>query len=231
MTAEMATSPGAAEIDGILNGDENLKIKCPTCGWEARNSAILEAHVAQEHEHEVPVCEQRCNACNKRFTTNDELEVHLTAEHEDEADCSECNAFFKKESDVYQHSNVCHGIIELNTCEKCEKNVISKVALKKHIPSCKGKKPMPPCRNGSSCKYFKSNRCLFVHNEQSRMYVNQQAENGWTIVQPRQRQAKINCNNCKKIFQNQRDLQNHNCQNNQSRSQPPQNQRNNIECR
>ena len=56
------------------------------------------------HSKEAETVEQIYNACNKKFTSNDQLEVHMTAEHEDEADCSKCKASFKKEANVYKHA-------------------------------------------------------------------------------------------------------------------------------
>ena len=217
LTAQLNTSASISEVVETLNSDdEDLKIKCDTCGWEARNSAIMEAHMNIKHNKEAASVEHICNACNKKFTGNDELEVHMTVEHEDEADCSKCNAFFKKEADVYKHAGECDEIIPLNTCDKCEREVISKAALKKHMLTCKGKKQVPNCKNGSSCRWHKANRCLFVHQDRpNQQQANQHVDNEWHVVQPRQRQAHIKCHNCKKQFRNQSDKQNHFCDNHQ----------------
>ena len=94
----------------------------------------MEAQVNFKHKKAVTV-EQICNACNKTFTTNDELKVHMNVEHKDEAVCSKCNTFLKKEADVYKHSGECDEIIPPNKCEKCERDIISKAALKKHMPT------------------------------------------------------------------------------------------------
>ena len=229
LAAQLNTTASMEEVGATLSDDEDHKIKCTNCGWEARNSAIMEAHVNVKHNKEAVFVEQTCNACNKTFTSNDELEVHMTAEHEDEADCSKCNAFFKKEADVYKHAGECDEILPLNKCDKCEREVISKAALKKHIPTCKGKKQMPNCKNGSSCRWYKANRCLFVHQEQPRQQARQQVSNEWQEVQPRQRQVKFKCHNCKKQFNNQKEKNNHHCDNHEVASR--QLQRSNIVCR
>ena len=215
LTAQLNTSASMSEVVETLNSDdEDLKIKCDTCGWEARNSAILESHVKLNHKKEAEIVEQICNACDKKFPGNDELEVHMTSEHEDEADCSKCNAFFKKEADVFKHAGECDEILPLNTCEKCEREVISKAALKKHKSTCKGKKQVPHCKNGGSCRWYKANRCLFVHQPSPNQQSNQHLDNEWQQVQPRQRQAH-KCHNCKKQFGNKNEMQNHSCGNHQ----------------
>ena len=64
---------------------------------------------------------------------------------------------------MFAHSNNCSGLIQINWCEMCEREVISKAVLKKHIMSCKGKKEKALCRNGDKCRYLKADRCMFEH--------------------------------------------------------------------
>ena len=117
LTAQLNTTASRSEVGETQNSDdEDHKIKCNTCGWEARNPAIMEAHVNFNHSKEAATVEHICNACSTKITSNDELEVHMTVEHEDEADCSKCNAFFKKEANVYKHAGECDEVIPLNTC-------------------------------------------------------------------------------------------------------------------
>ena len=59
-----------------------------------------------------------------------------------------------------RHSNICSEVIAPNTCNKCQHDIISKVALKKHMPKCQGKKQSEACKNGDSCRWFKANVCL-----------------------------------------------------------------------
>ena len=151
MTFETATR---ADMNAVADeGDKNHKVKCNQCNFIARNKHILEEHVKIKHGDG-----QRCNACNKNFSSNDDLEGHLVEVHTEEVDCSKCNAIFMKESDVYMHSNNCSEVIDLNMCNKCGKEVISRAALKKHQSSCKGEEQTVLCRNGKSCRYYKANR-------------------------------------------------------------------------
>ena len=46
------------------------------------------------------------------------------------------------------------------------------IQLKKHKSTCKGKKQVPHCKNGSSCRWYKANRCLFVHQERPNQQSN-----------------------------------------------------------
>ena len=158
LTVEKTTRVSMAE--SAEEGDINHHIKCNHCELVFRNQAVLEEHIKINH---LTTVSQRCNACNKVFNDNNDLEIHMVDQHSEEADCSLCNAFFKKEEDVMMHSNNCSEVIGLNTCNKCEKNVISKAALKKHMPGCQGKKQREACRNGEFCRYHKANRCLFFH--------------------------------------------------------------------
>ena len=141
----------------------------------------------------------------------------MVNEHSEEADCSICNAFFKKEEDVLRHSNICSGVIPPNTCDKCKRDVISRAALKKHMPGCQGKKQREDCKNGELCRYHKANRCLFFHpskrnhqpasrqnnrpNMQSSMSPNQDQE--WHTIQRRNRKALWTCNFCDENIYNQ----------------------------
>ena len=132
----------------------------------------------------------------------------MVDEHAEEADCSICNAFFKKEDDVLTHSNICNDVIPPNTCDKCKRDVISRAALKKHMPGCQGEKKREDCKNGESCRYHKANRCLFFNpskrnhqpascqnnqpNMQSSMRPNQDQD--WHTIQRRNRKALWTCN-------------------------------------
>ena len=139
---ELDTHESLAEIH-----DSNQKIKCDSCDFNARNSELLKNHI--EIEHTVPLIkEQICPAFSQKFKSNDDLELHMVEEHEDEADCIKCNADFWKESEVFAHSSNCSGLIQINWCEMCEREVISKAVLKKRIMSGKGKMEKALCRNG-----------------------------------------------------------------------------------
>ena len=113
--------------------------------------------------HMSAAASERCNACNKVFNDNDELEIHMAEQHTDQADCARCNAFFKSEEDVMRHANKCSEVLSLNICNKCDREVISKAAHKKHMQTCKGKKQPALCRNGEACRYHKANKCDFLH--------------------------------------------------------------------
>ena len=153
LTAETTTRAGISEAED--ENDRNDKIKCSQCQLLFRNKTLLEEHI--KIHHMSVVVSERCNACNKEFTDNDELEIHMAEQHTDEADCARCNAFFKSEEDVMRHAN------NANMCNKCDREVISKAALKKHEQICKGKKQPALCRNGEACRYHKANKRNFLH--------------------------------------------------------------------
>ena len=123
LTIELETEKNMEEVN-----DSNQKIKCNHCELTFRNSDIVDKHIEIEHNRTV---KHTCQACNQKFKSNDDLELHMVEEHEEEADCMKCNAFFKTQSDYYKHSNKCGAVIQINTCEKCEREILSKAALKK----------------------------------------------------------------------------------------------------
>ena len=224
LTVEKTTRVSMAE--SAEEGDRNHHIKCNHCELVFRNQAVIKEHIKINH---LTTVSQRCNACNKVFNDNNDLEIHMVDQHSEEADCSLCNAFFKKEEDVMMHSNNCSEVIGLNTCNKCEKNVISKAALKNHMPGCQGKKQREACRNGEFCRYHKANRCLFFHpikrqnqatsrqhqqpnpdnqniqppRRQNRQPSHQKNTQEWTTVQRQHRNPLWTCNFCGQNIFNQ----------------------------
>ena len=151
--------------------DSNQNSKCKHCGLTFRNSEIVDKHVEMEHTSAV---EPRCQACNQKFRSNDDLELYMVEEHEDEADCMKCNVFFKSQNDYYNHASNCSEVIPINLCDQCEKEIVSKAALKKHKKGCHGRTGVEACRNGEQCRYLKANRCNFFHTQQQKRKQPQQ---------------------------------------------------------
>ena len=206
------------------DGGGNEQVKCTTCDFSSRNKVLFDSHMQIQHG---PKTRHVCNACNKKCSTNDELELHLVEKHQDEIDCLKCNAVFKTEDDVYQHTADCNELIPYNTCDKCKKNVISKSALKKHNKSCKGIVPSDICRNGDQCRWFRNNRCSFVHNDSTRNQQSrqqprkerrpnqprrQQPTNDWQTAQPRVRQPLWTCRFCDANIHSREAGRNHMCE-------------------
>ena len=68
LTAQLNTTASMAQVEETLNNDdEDHKIKCITCGWEARNSAILESHMKLNHTKEAEKVEQICIHAIRNF--------------------------------------------------------------------------------------------------------------------------------------------------------------------
>ena len=144
---ELATKVSLEEQVEV--NDSNQNIKCISCDFNARNTHLLEKHMENEHQ---AISDNVCNPCNQIFKTNEELEIHLASEHTGEIDCSTCKAVFKTEADVLDHSNNCSEVISPNICTKCERELVSKAFLKKHMKGCKEKKKqLELCRNGEQC--------------------------------------------------------------------------------
>ena len=78
----------------------------------------------------------RCNACSSNFSSNKNLEMNMEKEHQ--YDCSSCQATFQTQDDVYNHANACHVINGPYMCEKCNRELVNKAGLAKHIERCKG---------------------------------------------------------------------------------------------
>ena len=216
LTVELATK-NSNEDD-----DSNQNIKCPCCDMRARNMGTLEAHVKIMHA-KVQI---KCKICNNLFDKEDNLKLHLVQEHKDEIDCIKCMSVFRKEAEVYSHSNNCSSIISLNICHKCEKNVVSRSALKKHKESCQGKKKKSqvPCRNGISCRFLRSNKCSFAHPQpQAAQQTNMNHESEpiqqqWETVRPRQRNPLWTCRFCSENIYNREASRRHGCKMHQTES-------------
>ena len=213
LSTELATKNSIDEIN-----EDNVRtqpFKCDKCDFDSMNSVMIDAHLKFKHG---PSNRHVCTACDMICSTNDELELHLVEEHEDDIDCLKCNAVFRKEADVYAHSNTsCGEIIPLNICNKCEKDVVSKAALKKHMKSCKGKKQIPECENGVHCRWYKNNRCKFIHNhpkpnQNQRQQPRQQPSQNWQTKQPRNKQPLWICNFCCANIQSREAGRNHVCE-------------------
>ena len=238
LRSEQDTQESLAEVN-----DSNHKIKCNDCNLTFRNSELLRVHVEMEHNTKTTTSEYIRQACSQKFKNKEDLELHLVEEHEDEADCGKCNAFFRKESEVFEHSNKFSGIIQINVCER---EIRSKAALKKHIKSCQGKKKMALCRNGDQCRYHKANRCMFDHsskhdqhqqpqkqrqqskpqqqcrqstvNIQNQPEINQRQNQGWKTVQRNARKTLWTCRFCSAKIHSHESGRNHTCEMHPSKS-------------
>ena len=183
-----------------------------------------------------------CNACSKSFKNNEDLEKHIEEKHD--VDCPRCKVTFDTQDDVYKHANECTAVIEPFMCEKCNRELISKVGLKKHIEKCKGenmtatkpkqKKSTEKCFNGPSCVFLKRDGCRYVHDKQD-------TEQPWTKVQRGKKQRaplpqgrpdqQLSCDQCKKMFKGKEEKRRHVCTKHQSKQQEQEEKRKNTECR
>ena len=152
----------------------------------------------------------RCNACSISYSSNRHLEKHMEEHHA--TDCAKCHAILKSQDDIYKHANVCSEVLAPLMCEKCNRKLISKAGLAKHMERCKGEeqpasnqKPKQQqfkenCINGPKCRFWKENRCLFVHKEQQH---SKHKEN-----EP-MRKLDLSCQICKKKFSNHKEKHSH----------------------
>ena len=152
-------------------------------------------------------------------------------------DCSKCHTTFKSQDEVYAHANKCSEVLEPLLCDKCNRELISKAGLKKHMDRCNGderpaKKNQEECWNGAQCKFRKQNRCSYFHSEQPRSEEPWQTAQRRRPKQPRPAQV-LNCNNCKKKFTSREEKQNHKCNHVEERRRDhiqPTTRRKDIEC-
>ena len=159
-----------------------------------------------------------CNACATSYHSNDELEMHMEKHHA--ADCLKCHTTFKSQDDVYKHANVCTKVIEPFICNKCNRELISKTGLNKHMERCKREerdatKAQVECWNGTQCKFFRYNKCSYFHPQKSR------SEEPWqTVDRRRPKQSHSDqawaCNKCNEKFTNWGEKRTHKCQHEQN---------------
>ena len=158
----------------------------------------------------------RCNACSTSYNSNTELERHMDKHHA--VDCTRCHETFKSQDDIYKHANVCSEIIEPLMCEKCNRELISKAGLKKHMERCKGderpstgpassnkskqQQSKEKCTNGPKCRFLKENRCLFGHKEHNNKHFGNEHRNT----------PEWKCHACSEKFANKNEKHSHKCQ-------------------
>ena len=187
------------------------------CGNITQKEVVIDIDEVEENH--------TCNACSTSYQSNQELEKHMDKEHT--GDCPKCHITFKSTEDIYKHANTCSEIIEPFMCEKCNRELITKAGLEKHMERCKGeerpagsnktKQSKEKCTNGPKCRYLKENRCLFAHNEQTKKHTGMD----------HRRNTKFDCQICKEKFNNQQEKHNHNCQH---EKKSVQDRRKNTEC-
>ena len=100
--------PGVGQGQGV--------VKCNLCDYTSASADHLANHMIQEH----PLC----NACNKRFSTEEALRTHLPSHVR--VKCSQCKEMVQKDT-LKKHRE------EHNTMEQFRKEV-NKAKIKKHLP-------------------------------------------------------------------------------------------------
>ena len=97
--------------------------------------------------------------------------------------------------------------------QKCNRELISKAGLKKHMERCTGgetpvsshkQKQQPSkekCTNGPKCKFLKEKRCLFVHKEQNNKHSGKEHRNN----------PEWSCHVCREKFTSQKEKHSHSC--------------------
>ena len=120
-----------------------------------------------------------CNACDESYYSNKALEKHIKEIHES-YDCDKC----KSQEDIYRHANRCGQVLGPYMCDNCNRELISKAGLTKHIEKCHGDKPSQsgssyndPCKIGPNCRFLKAQHLLYKHE--------QLQDEPWKTVQPR----------------------------------------------
>ena len=187
--------------------------------WKHKEVVIDIEEVEENH---------RCNACSTSYHSNKELEKHMDKHHA--GDCSKCHTTFKSQEDIYKHANTCSEVIEPFMCEKCNRELISKAGLEKHMERCQveerpaknNKTKQQPskekCTNGPKCRFLKEDRCLFAHNERNQKHSDRDHK----------KNTQLNCHVCKEKFNNQQAKHNHKCIQHDKKS--VQEKRKNTEC-
>ena len=224
----------------IKDNHSNWEYECEICKDkfntmnDAREHSLKSCGNIKQKEVVIDIedveIDHRCNACSLSYDSNKHLEKHMEEHHA--TDCTKCHAIFKSQDDMYKHANVCSEIIAPLLCEKCNRELISKAGLEKHMERCKGeeqptsnKKPKQQqskekCTNGQKCRFLKENRCLFVHKEHK--------QSKHVEKEPR-RNLEISCQTCSKTFSNHREKHSHRCE--QHDNESVQERRKNTDCK
>ena len=112
----------------------------------------------------------KCSMCPHASTTLEGKQEHIKS-HREELDrilhrCDCCQKIFKSHEEVIKHKQTeC-------VCEECKERYTKAETLKEHKQEVHEAKEAPkeaqevPCRNGSSCRWLRQNKCKFFHPKQ-----------------------------------------------------------------
>ena len=188
---------------------------CHICNEVFTNKAAMRNHVNKHLKNEL---EYTCRVCKKVFKSIEEAKDHAIKacgsiyvkdavevskkpenpqEKHETYDCDKCKTNFKSQEDVYSHANKCDKIIGPFMCDNCNRELISKAGLTKHIEKCHGDKPSQSehGKNGPNCRFLKAKRCLFRHD--------QRQEEPWTLIQQKRQRRQVQAPSQHKKFQQQ----------------------------
>ncbi|XP_022818092.1 zinc finger protein 883-like isoform X1 [Spodoptera litura] len=165
--------------------------QCGLCKVLVNSLSQLYAHRLKH----VPSAQYKCHICNKTYKSDVYLEFHYRNVHIEEDDkrltCGICHLIFGSPKRLCYHMSGVHPKTESNyICDVCSKGFQNKTALKSHI------------RSHGLTKWYTCNLCDFSCKQSS------------GIVDHKKRKhnpQKVICKNCKKIFHNQKEYDEHKC--------------------
>ena len=104
---------------------------------EGTDNSVIEEDVLMRNNQS----ENKCTACNKRFSNNNDLERHIGDKH-NEVECPFCRKTFSNRSKLQNHVNNCldNGTVKVN-CNKCNQT-FTRFGLNRHMKQCQKKKEL-----------------------------------------------------------------------------------------
>ena len=144
---------------------------CELCGMTASNYRSWKAHMSKVHK--VPSF--KCKHCPEKFFNAAEVVVHTKETHKDIIlPCDKCGQIFVSRGNWSYHSVRCNGTANSGSfvCDQCGKNLITAIALKRHIR-----------HNHEMEKTHKCNFCSYATHTIARLQKHVNAHLGKILIQ------------------------------------------------
>ena len=151
----------------------NQQIECDEdeCNVTLKNERMLRAHIRGVH---MQIRRHQCEICEKRFHKRTDLKIHLESIHVKQiVTCEICDKIFTHSTLKDYHLNRIHKeLVEIHTCDNCNKTFKFKDNLNKHQKArhClkNNLKPVPKC-NFCEINFETNQKCMdhmkAVHGE------------------------------------------------------------------
>jgi len=136
------------KVNPVIETEENNYKECDECKKKIL-SKNMSRHLNEHHRitnvnltapgaPKVPLYNQVCDICGKKFIRSDMLANHKRSEHlDDPLLCDRCDKKFVRRSELNRHMNEVHLEGGTHSCPRCATTFGKKSNMKRHYAGCK----------------------------------------------------------------------------------------------